>query len=51
MYQHAPHAAGWVNESAQRMAKACEGTRVRSIQGTLAGDVAILWARKDMASA
>jgi hypothetical protein len=50
VYQHAPHAADWVNESAQRMAEACEGTRVRSIQGTVARDVAILWARRNRES-
>jgi hypothetical protein len=32
------------------MAAACDGAEVRSIQGTVAADVAILWAHKDTAS-
>jgi len=50
VYQHAPHEAAWVAQSVQRMAKVCDGIDVRSIQGTVAGDVAILWARKEHAS-
>ncbi len=46
VYQHAPHEAAWVDQSVGRMAKACEGADVRFIQGTVAGDVAILWAHK-----
>jgi hypothetical protein len=47
VYQHAPHETAWVEKSVERMAKACQGATVLSIQGTVAADVAILWARKD----
>jgi hypothetical protein len=47
VYQHAPHKAAWVETSVERMATACRGGNVRSIQGSVAADVAILWARKE----
>lgn len=50
VYQHAPHEAAWVERVMQRMAAACDGAEVRSIQGTVAADVAILWAHQDIAS-
>jgi hypothetical protein len=50
VYQHAPHETAWVDQSVQHMAKACPGADVRSIQGSVAKDVAILWARKEHVS-
>jgi len=46
VYQHASFSPDWITQSIKRMACACRGALVRAIQGNVARDVAILWARK-----
>ena len=47
VYQHASRETGWVDPAMLRMESACPGASVRRIKGSVAADVAILWARKE----